>query len=287
MSDTSYIIDVNEQNFVAQVIEASHQQPVMVDFWATWCGPCQTLIPLLEQLAAEYDGGFILAKVDVDQNQQLASQFGVRSVPTVKIVKDGQIVDEFTGVIPDTEVRAKLDQHISNESNNKLDEANALYAQGETEQAITIMQQVILDEPNNHPARIIFANLLVNEKRYDDARQLIDSLPDEEKNKAEVRALIAQMEMSNALRDAPSIDDLQQRIAKDETDSDARYLLGNQLIATGDYENAMEQFLQLMIRDREFNDDAGRKSLLQVFDMLGGSGELVTKYRRKMANALN
>jgi putative thioredoxin len=287
MSDTSYIIDVNEQNFVAQVIEASHQQPVMVDFWATWCGPCQTLIPMLEQLAAEYNGGFILAKVDVDQNQQLAGQFGVRSVPTVKIVKDGQIVDEFTGVIPDTEVRAKLDQHISNESNNKLDEANALYAQGETEQAITIMQQVILDEPNNHPARIIFANLLVNEKRYDDARQLIDSLPDEEKNKAEVRALIAQMEMSNALKDAPSIDELQQRIAKDETDSDARYLLGNQLIATGDYENALEQFLQLMIRDREFNDDAGRKSLLQVFDMLGGSGELVTKYRRKMANALN
>lgn len=287
MSDTSYIIDVTEQNFISQVIEASHQQPVMVDFWATWCEPCKTLIPMLEQLANEYQGGFVLAKVDVDQNQQLAGQFGVQSVPTVKIVKDGQIVDEFTGVIPDAEIRAKLDQHITRESDNKIDQANALYAQGETEQAIATMQQVILDEPDNHQARIIFANILVNEKRNDDARQLIDSLPDDEKNKPEVRALIAQIEMSNTLKDAPSVDELKQRIEKDGNDHDARYLLGNQLIATGDYENAMEQFLQLMIRDREFNDDAGRKSLLQVFDMLGGSGELVTRYRRKMANALN
>lgn len=287
MSDSPYIIDVNEQNFMAQVIEASHQQPVMVDFWATWCEPCKTLVPILEQLANEYQGSFILAKVDVDQNQQLAGQFGVRSVPTVKIVKDGQIIDEFTGVIADTEIRAKLDQHINRESDNKIDQANALYTQGETEQAIAMMQQVIMDEPGNHPARIIFANILVNEKRNDDARQLIDSLPDDEKSKPEVRALIAQIEMSNTLEDAPSIDELKQRIEKDANDHDARYLLGNQLIAIGDHEGAMAQFLQLMIRDREFNDDAGRKSLLQVFDMLGGSGELVTKYRRKMANALN
>ncbi|MEJ2141000.1 MAG: thioredoxin [Gammaproteobacteria bacterium] len=287
MSDTPYIIDVTEQNFIPQVIEASHQQPVMVDFWATWCGPCQTLVPMLEQLASEYNGAFILAKVDVDQNQQLAGQFGVRSVPTVKIVKDGQIVDEFTGVIPDTEIRAKLDQHITRESDNKIEQAIALYEQGETDQAIVMIQQLILDEPDNHPARIEFARLLVSENRFDDARQLIDSLPADEKNKPEVRGLVAQIEMSNTLKDAPSVDELRQRLAKDESDSDARYLLGNQLIALGDYENAMEQFLQLMIRDREFNDDAGRKSLLQVFDMLGGSGELVTKYRRKMANALN
>ena len=144
-----------------------------------------------------------------------------------------------------------------------------------------------MDEPDNHQARIIFANILVNEKRNDDARQLLDSLPDDEKSKPEVRALIAQIEMSNILKDAPSIEELKQRIEKDGNDHDARYLLGNQLIATSDHEGAMAQFLQLMIRDREFNDDAGRKSLLQVFDMLGGSGELVTKYRRKMANALN
>lgn len=287
MSESPYIIDVTEQNFVSQVIEASQQQPVMVDFWATWCGPCQTLVPMLEQLANEYNGGFILAKVDVDQNQQLASQFGVRSVPTVKIVKDGQIVDEFTGVIPDTEIRKKLDAHVSRESDSKVDQANSLYAQGDTEQAIATMQQLIIDEPNNYQARIIFANMLVNEKRHDDARQLIESLPDEEKNKPEAKGILAQIQMSSALQDAPCIDELKVRLEKDANDNDARYLLGNQLIAAGDYENAMEQFLQLMIRDREFNDDAGRKSLLQVFDMLGGSGELVTKYRRKMANALN
>lgn len=287
MSTTPYVIDVNEQNFIPQVIEASHQQPVMVDFWATWCGPCQTLIPMLEQLATEYNGAFILAKVDVDQNQQLAGQFGVRSVPTVKIVKDGQIVDEFTGVIPDTEIRAMLGKHVSRESENKIEQATALYEQGEAEQAIAIMQQLILDEPDNYTARSEFARIMVSEDRFDDARQLIESLPEDEKSKPAVKGLVAQIEMSNALKDAPSIDELRQRIASNENDSDARYLLGNQLIATGDYENAMEQFLQLMIRDREFNDDAGRKSLLQVFDMLGGSGELVTKYRRKLANALN
>jgi putative thioredoxin len=259
----------------------------MVDFWATWCGPCQTLIPLLEQLANEYQGQFILAKVDVDKNQQLAGQFGVRSVPTVKIVKDGQIVDEFTGVIPDTEIRAKLDNHISRESDSKLEQAIALYAQGDTEQAIASIQQLMLDEPDNHAVRIEFARLLVNEKRNDDAKQLLDSLPDEVKNQAEVRGLIAQLQMSDTLKDAPTIDELKQRIAQNENDSEARYLLANQLVAAGDYENAMEQFLQLMVRDREFDDDAGRKGLVKVFDMLGGSGELVTKYRRKMANALN
>ncbi|MGD8525943.1 MAG: thioredoxin [Thioalkalispiraceae bacterium] len=287
MSQSPYIIDVNEQNFAQQVIEASQQALVLVDFWATWCGPCQTLVPLLEKLADEYQGKFILAKVDVDQNQQLAGHFGVRSVPTVKLVKQGQIVDEFTGVIPDVEIRNKLDAHIENESQGQLEQALALHQQGETQQALEIMQQLIIDEPDNHSARVTFARILLDVERGDDARQLLDSLPDEEKNKPEARALLAQLELSESLADAPAADELRQRIDRNPDDCEARYLLSNHLLAQGEYEDAMEQLLQIILRDRDYNDDAGRKGLVKVFDMLGGSGELVSRYRRKLANALN
>jgi len=287
MSESPYIIDVNEQNFAQQVIEASRQQLVLVDFWATWCGPCQTLVPLLEKLADEYKGKFILAKVDVDQSQQLAGHFGVRSVPTVKLVKDGQIVDEFTGVIPDTEIRKKLDTHIANESINQVDEALALHQQGQTQQAIDLLQQLIIDEPQNNAARIEFTRILIDVSRIDDAKQLLDSLPDDEKNKAEVRALLAQLELSDLVANTPSTEELLQRIEKNPVDSEARYLLSNQLLVQGRHEEAMEQLMQIILRDRDYNDDVGHKGLLKVFDLLGGSGELVSRYRRKLANALN
>lgn len=287
MSESLYIIDVNEQNFAQQVIEASRQQLVLVDFWATWCGPCQTLVPLLEKLADEYKGKFILAKVDVDQSQQLAGHFGVRSVPTVKLVKDGQIVDEFTGVIPDAEIRKKLDTHIANESINQVDEALALHQQGQTQQAIDLLQQLIIDEPQNNAARIEFTRILIDVSRIDDAKQLLDSLPDDEKNKTEVRALLAQLELSDSVANTPSTEELLQRIEKNPVDSEARYLLSNQLLVQGRHEEAMEQLMQIILRDRDYNDDAGCKGLLKVFDLLGGSGELVSRYRRKLANALN
>jgi len=287
MSATQYSFDVTVEAFQQQVIDASHQVPVLVDFWATWCGPCQTLMPLLTRLAEDYQGQFLLAKVEIDQQQQLATHFGVRSVPTVKLVKNGQIVDEFTGALPEGEIRAFLDKHIEKESDRRMQQAVDLYEQGEVETALQQMQQVILDDDSNMKNRVIFAEALIKEQRYEDARQLLNSLSMDVQMTPEVSALYAQLEFSETLDQADDVETLQQRIEADPKDSEARYQLSAQYLSQGDYEPAMEQLLEIVRRDRGYQDDAGRKGLLRIFEMLGNSGELVSKYRRKLAQALN
>jgi len=287
MSATQYSFDATVEAFQQQVIDASHQVPVLVDFWATWCGPCQTLMPLLTRLAEDYQGQFLLAKVEIDQQQQLATHFGVRSVPTVKLVKNGQIVDEFTGALPEGEIRAFLDKHIEKESDRRMQQAVALYEQGEVEPALQQMQQIILDDDSNMKNRVIFAEALIKEQRYEDARQLLNSLSMDVQMTPEVSALYAQLEFSETLNQADDVETLQQRIEADPKDSEARYQLSAQYLSQGDYEPAMEQLLEIVRRDRGYQDDAGRKGLLRIFEMLGNSGELVSKYRRKLAQALN
>ena len=287
MSTTSYSFDVTEENFASQVIEASHQAPVLVDFWATWCGPCQSLMPLLQKLADDYKGKFLLAKVEIDQQQNLATQFAVRSVPTVKLVKNGQIVDEFTGALPEGEIRAFLEKHIEHESDQLMQQAVQTYQQGQIEQALQQMQQLILDDPANEQNRVIFATVLLRENRVDDAMELINSLSTEMKESDDVKALLAQLEFVNITKDAPDINSLQARLDSDPSDCEARYQLSGYCMLQGDYEAGMQQLLEIVKRDRSYNDDAGRKTLLKVFDMLGGSGELVQKYRRALALLLN
>ncbi len=287
MSSMQYSFDVTAETFQSQVIDASHQAPVLVDFWATWCGPCQTLMPLLTRLAEDYQGQFLLAKVEIDQQQQLAAHFGVRSVPTVKLVKNGQIVDEFTGALPEGEIRAFLDKHIEKESDRRMQQAVTFYEQGETEQALQQMQQIILDDDKNMQNRIIFAETLIKEQRYEDARQLLNSLSMDVQMTPEVSALYAQLEFNETLTGADDIESLQKRIEADPKDSEARYQLSAHYLSRDNYEAAMEQLLEIVKRDRSYNDDAGRKGLLRIFELLGNSGELVSKYRRLLAQALN
>ena len=176
MSETS-IIDVNEENFMTEVIEASQQLPVVVDFWATWCGPCQTLLPVITQVAESYQGQIKLAKVEIDQQQKLASQFGVRSVPTVKLVKNGQIVDEFTGALPENQIRAFIDKHLDKESDQSMQNALLLYQQGQKEEALEQMGQVIESDNSNNENKLIYARVLMHEGLDKEAGQWLDSLP--------------------------------------------------------------------------------------------------------------
>lgn len=287
MNASQYSFDVNAQTFQSQVIDASHQVPVLVDFWATWCGPCQSLMPVLEKLATEYQGQFLLAKVEIDQQPELATHFGVRSVPTVKLVKNGQIVDEFTGVLPEGEIRALLDRHIERESDKQMQQAIALYEQGETDQALQQMQQIILDDDKNMQNRVHFAEVLIKEQRHDDARQLLNSLSVDIQMTPEVSALYSQLELAETLADSDDIPTLEKRIESDPKDSEARYQLSARYAAEGRHEDAMQQLLEIVKRDRAYNDDAGRKGLLRMFELLGNQGELVSKYRRLLAQALN
>ncbi|NNF96159.1 MAG: thioredoxin [Halobacteria archaeon] len=279
--------DVTEQNFASQVIEASHQQPVLVDFWATWCGPCQSLMPILEQLAQSYQGKFLLAKVEIDSQQGLASQFGVRSVPTVKLVKNGQIVDEFTGALPESQIRTFLDKHIENESEQLMQQALMLYQQGDTEAALSQMGQILQADPDNLNNKLIYANILLREQHIDEARKWLESLPAEANDNPQVQAMQAQLEFIHIVENAPDMTTLQQQVADDPDNSEARYQLSAHAILQGQFEIAFEQLLEVVKRDRQYHDDAGRKALLKLFELLGDKHELVSSYRRKLAMALN
>ena len=246
--------EVTEQNFASQVIEASHQQPVLVDFWATWCGPCQSLMPILEQLAQSYQGKFLLAKVEIDSQQALASQFGVRSVPTVKLVKDGQIVDEFTGALPEGQIRSFLDKHIAKESDQLMQQALMLYQQGDTETALAQMGQILQADADNLNNKIIYANILLREQHVDEAKKWLASLPAEANDNPQVQAMQAQLEFIHIVENAPDMASLQQQLAKDPDNTEARYQLSAHAILQGQFEIAFEQLLEVVKRDRQYQD---------------------------------
>ncbi|MEW6646236.1 MAG: thioredoxin [Pseudomonadota bacterium] len=286
MSNSEYIIDVTAENFTA-VVERSMQVPVLVDFWAAWCQPCKALLPIVEKLAAEYQGRFLLAKVNIDEQQALANQFGVRSVPTVKLIRDGRIADEFSGALPESQVRAFLDKHMEQPADKYLNAVQQAWESGDAAQAEAILRQVMQAMPEEKRAPLMLAELLAIGGNTDEASQLLTSLPADVALSPQAEALRARLTFAAAATGAPDIDTLQQMLTANPKDSQARHQLAARLVLAGDIEGALEQLLELLRRDRTWGDDAGRKGMLQIFDLLGGQGDLVNRYRRLMFTAMH
>ncbi|HID49681.1 MAG TPA: thioredoxin [Chromatiales bacterium] len=283
----NYHFDVTAEDFATRVIDASHQQPVLVDFWATWCGPCQTLLPVLTQLAESYQGAFLLAKVEIDQQPTLAQQFGVRSVPTVKLFRNGQIVDEFMGALPEGQIRAILDKHIVKASDAAMQQALQRYEQGATEAALAEMEEILDADPDNANNALIYAGLLLQEGHLEKARQWLDALPATLRDDPRATALRARLEFVQLAGTAPDADRLQTILANEPGNSEARYQLAIHRLVQGRDEAALEDLLYLVKHDRNYGDDAARKALLKIFAMLGDEHELVARYRRQLAMALH
>jgi putative thioredoxin len=289
MADSPYIIEVTDENFQSVILEGSMQQPVLIDFWASWCQPCQVLMPLLAKLADEYKGKFILAKINTEEQQAIAAQFQIRSIPAVKLVYQGKLVDEFAGALPESEVRAFLDKHIQqevSEADNAIEQAYALLMQGESDQAAVLIQKTLEAEPSNPQAILAFAKLKATLGDINAASEALDSLPPEEQEKPEVAAMRAQMLFDKVASGAPSVEDLNAVLLANDKNSEARYQLAAQLVMQNQLEPALDHLLTLMRMDREYGDDAARKAMIQVFDILGSDHPITKKYRTRMFNYL-
>lgn len=287
MSDSPYIFEINSSNFQQQVIESSFNQPVLVDFWAAWCNPCQQLIPVLHKLVDDYQGGFLLCKVNTDEERDLAAQAGVRSLPTVKLFVDGQIVDEFMGALPESDIRNFLDQYIANESDEILSVALQAYNEGNTREAIQMLNEALANDPENDKLKINIAKLVANQNDLESAQALIDSLKPEQKDSEEVKEIQAQIKIAEELKSIGDPNELQQRIQENPEDLDALLKMSTLMTARGDYETAMNMLLTIMQKNREFEDDAGRQGLLNLFELLGNDHPMVKTYRRKMFTLLH
>jgi len=286
MSEQDTVIDVTSEDFQQLVLDQSGRRPVLVDFWAPWCGPCQSLMPILTALAEEYSGQFVLAKVNIDEQQELAMQFGVRSVPTVKLYRHGEEVDQFMGVQPESEIRALLDRYVEKESDRIRASAREMAAEGRLDEAVALIEEGLAAEPANRDLKVALAQVQMQRHEYERAAELLQSLPPEARSAPEAAAMLGRLEFVKAVEEAPGEEVLEERLAEEPGDSEARYQLGARKVLAGDYEGAMEQLLELVKRDRTFGDDAGRKGLLKIFDILGGEGDLVARYRSKMFNIL-
>lgn len=287
MSESPYIHNVSAQNFQVLVIENSLKQPVLVDFWADWCEPCKTVMPMLAKLAEEYAGKFILAKVDTEQEKELAAHFSIKSLPTMKLFVKGQVADERIGVIPESEVRAFIDAFITSESDKIVRAAMQALDEGRAEDALALMNQALAKDPENADLKISIAKIVAAQGDRDSALALLDSLSDEDNKKDEAVKLRAEIEVAKQLENAPALPEIEQRLSDDPNDLEALLQKSRHLSASADYDEAMECLLKIMTVDRQFEDDLGRTSLISLFDLLGGEHPSVQKYRRKMFTLLH
>ncbi len=293
MTDSEHIIALDESNFVEVVVEGSAQRPVLVDFWADWCGPCKTLMPILEKLAVEYDGAFTLAKLDTEAHPGIAQQLGIRSLPTVKLFKDRQLVDEFMGALPESDVRKFLDAHVDAlppaepEGDNRVEAAMALFEQGNVEQATAILKEVQAQDPTNTEALLSLGQISVSTGEFETADSCLSVLSDEVRDSTAGKRLAAMLKLARQESTEPvDVNALRQALDADANNSEARFKLAMHTAMTGDVQSALDQLLVLLQKDRGYDNGAAQKNMLALFDVLGDD-PLAGQYRRKMFGMLN
>ncbi len=287
MSESTHISNVTQATFAADVINASHQVPVLVDYWAEWCGPCQMQMPVLGKLVEEHTGNFRLAKVNTDEERELARDHGIRSLPTMRLYKNGEVVEEILGAQTESTLRVIIERHLLRPSDTVRLAAREAHQQGRTEEALAKLQEALTNDPENHRIRLDCAEMHLLLGQLDETESILATLPREMREEADAVRLNALLGFARQAQDAPSVDKLEQTLKQEPASSGARYQLAAQYVMSGQPEAAMKELLFIIQHDRQYGDDAGRKGLLAVFDLLGNEGELVSSFRRKLFNAMH
>jgi len=281
----AYTFETGTEAFERDVLQASTSVPVLVDFWAPWCAPCRALKPILEKLAGEYQGRFLLAKVNSDEHPQLSAQFGVRGIPNVKAFVDGELVDEFTGALPEAGVRAFIDQLIPTPGEKLRRTARALVTQGDFDEAERHLRSALELEPGNHAVRLDLVELLLAKNSQAEADALFAPIPERERDERAER-LYSVLALWKRSQQLPPIEELEAALAANPDDLPARLALGERLVADRRYEPALAALLEVVRRDRGALRTSARKLMVEVFNLAEGQAELVSEYRKLLAGAL-
>jgi putative thioredoxin len=281
----SYSFETGTEAFEQEVLEASAKVPVLVDFWAPWCAPCRVLKPILEKLAGEYQGKFLLAKVNSDEHPQLSARFGVRGIPNVKAFVDGRLADEFTGALPESGVRAFIDRLIPTPGEKLRRTASALIAQGDLDEAERNLRSAVELEPANHPLRLDLVELLLAKNSQAEAEALFAPIPERERDERADK-LYSLLLLWKKSQELPSVAELESRLAADPDDLQSRLALGERLIAAKRVEPALAALLEVVRRDRGAMRSSARKLMVDVFSLASDQTELVSTYRKLLAGAL-
>ncbi len=281
----TYSFDTGTEAFERDVLQASTSVPVLVDFWAPWCAPCRALKPILEKLAGEYQGRFLLARVNSDEHPQLSAQFGVRGIPNVKAFVDGKLADEFTGALPESGVRAFIDRLIPTPGEKLRRTARALVTQGDFDEAERHLRSAVELEPANHALRLDLVELLLAKNSHAEADALFAPIPERERDERadKLYSVLALWKRSQQL---PALEELEAKLAANPDDLPSRLALGERLIAGKRYEPALAALLEVVRRDRGALRTSARKLMVEVFNLAEDQAGLVSEYRKLLAGAL-
>jgi putative thioredoxin len=279
------VIEIDQNNAQQYLIDESFNRPVVVDFWADWCAPCKQLMPLLEKLADEYAGAFLLAKINADEQQGISQQLGVRSLPTVMVFKDGQPVDGFAGAQPETAVREMLQKHLPSPWDGKIAEATELLDQGDTAGALALLRAAWEESSKLLDITLAYAGALVEANRLDEAEEVLNEVRLVDRD-ALHEQLIAQIELKREAGKSPEIEALEAELADDDSNYGVRVKLAVQLTTGAHYRDALEHLLVVLRADRDWNNGEAKRLYLDTIASIGKGDPLAAEYQRKLFSLL-